>query len=331
MINSLDLLKPGLYSLLRYLKIDFLIILLSNPLLYKIMKKFCSLLFLPVCVSTACALGLDDTYKNSDVYSTLAGGVASGVYDDPLANAGAGEIVTSPDVQLGLPQGDYVEVKNMNTSGLGTSQDAANVIGNLKKALDADADENDLMHWYVTAGAEVVYHTPNSFRCVYEKGTSVVMALWLPQNASTISLNFQTISKGMSISIWTYYYMTDTVLLHYEGNNVYSNPHSDEYNFSATYESASVNGAFTGHYLLVMFNTANKEKNYLDINGLGVSYSVEELAETYMIQPRMNVFQPEVGYNIVGYEDDGPLVPEPATATLSLLALAGLVARRRRK
>ena len=33
----------------------------------------------------------------------------------------------------------------------------------------------------------------------------------------------------------------------------------------------------------------------------------------------------------VGFKSDSPVVPEPATATLSLLALAGMVTRRRRK
>lgn len=77
-----------------------------------------------------------------------------------------------------------------------------------------------------------------------------------------------------------------------------------------------------------MFNSAEKEKDWIDINGLGVSYSVEALADDYVITPRTNPFQPEVGTNIVG---DTPAVPEPSVGILSLLGLAGLATRRRRK
>lgn len=296
------------------------------------MKRICPILLFPITVSVACAIGLEDVYTNTDVYATLSDYDVDAIAKEPDSggdSGGSGDVVTSPGIQLGLPDSDYVVVEDMNTSGLGTSQDAANIIGKLKDSLDASTNENDLMHWYVSGGVEVHYCTPNSFRCDYENAsdnrTSVVMALWLPQNAQTVNLNFSSYSRGMSISIWTYDYLSDTMLMHFEGNNVFNNPKApgESYDFSHTYESQSSNGAFTGHYLLVMFNTAEKEKDWLDINGLGVSYSIDGLSDDYVIEPRTNPFQPEVGTNIV--------VPEPATATLSLLALAGLAARRRRK
>ncbi|MDO5465357.1 MAG: PEP-CTERM sorting domain-containing protein [Akkermansia sp.] len=234
--------------------------------------------------------------------------------------------MTSPGIQLGLPDSNFIYVEGMQTSGQGTSQDGENILYKLKDALDASTDENDLMHWYVTAGVKVNNCTPNSFNCDYADRAAVVMALWLPQNASTINLNFYSDSKSLSISIWTYDYKTDTMLLHDAVNNSF-NGSDRPYYYNVTHTSQSVNHAFTGHYLLVMFNTAQSEKTMLDINGLGVSYSIDGLSDDYVIEPRTNPFQPEVGTNIVG--DDS--VPEPATATLSLLALAGLAARRRRK
>lgn len=303
------------------------------------MKRIIPTLLFPVTVSVSCAIGLEDSYTSPDDPTAIVSDTGDarkkpdsggGSGDD----VGSGDIVTSPGIQLGLPDADYIVVNNMNTSGLGTSQDATNIIGSLQDALDANTDKNDLMHWYVSGGVDVKYCTPNSFRCEYdnnnENRTSVVMALWLPQNAQTITLNFSSYSRGMSISLWTYDYENKSMLLHFEGNNVFSNPKGpgESCDFSQTYTSESINGAFTGHYLLVMFNSAEKEKTWIDINGLGVSYSVEALADDYVISPRINPFQPEVGTNIVG---DTPAVPEPSVGILSLLGLAGLATRRRRK
>lgn len=258
-----------------------------------------------------------DVYKSSVTYAALANDTVEG----------SGDIVTSPGIQLGLPDSNFIYVEDMYTSGQGTSQDGVNILYKLKDALDASTYENDLMHWYVTAGVKVNYCTPNSFNCDYANRAAVVMALWLPQNASTINLNFYSDSKSLSISIWTYDYVTDTMLLHDAVNNSFSG--SDRpYYYNVTHTSQSVNGAFTGHYLLVMFNTAQSEKKMLDINGLGVSYSIETLLDDYIIEPRINPFRPEVGTNIVG---DEPTVPEPAAGVLSMMALAGLAARRRRK
>lgn len=303
------------------------------------MKEIIPILLFSIIASVSCAVGLDDSYTAPDDTTALIGDTDAAMKkpkpdEGSGDDAGSGDIVTSPGIQLGLPDSEYIVVDDMNTSGLGTSQDAKNIIANLQEALDADTDKDDLMHWYVSGGVDVKYCTPNSFRCEYdndnENRTSVVMALWLPQNAQTITLNFSSYSRGMSISLWTYDYITETMLMHYEGNNVFNNPKApgESCEFSETYTSNSVNKAFTGHYLLVMFNSAEKEKDWLDINGLGVSYSVEELADDYVIDPRINPFHPEIGTNIVG---DTPSVPEPGVGVLSILALAGLATRRRRK
>ena len=241
-----------------------------------------------------------------------------------------GDIVTAPGIQLGLPNEVYREVEGMNTSGLGTSQDAANIISKLQDSLDASTDKNDLMHWYVTKGATNVTCSGHSFRCDFDSkaGTSVVMGIWLPQDASTINLSFTSHSKHLCISLWTYTIPDDGsepfMIGHNEDNNNFSNPGAPDtaVTYTRTYETPhNVYGG--GTYLFVMFNSNNAEKNFIDINGLGVTFTPEDPTET----PEENPYNPAIGSNIV---DDGS-VPEPTTATLSLLALAGLAARRRRK
>ncbi len=315
----------------------------------KVMKKFYSLLLLPITVSTACALGLDDVYTNSAVYSDLAGDAVDTIAKKPDSGGdiGSGDIVSIPEHQLGLPDGNYKSTPGMLTSGQGTSQDNANILDNLQKALDADENPLDLMHWYVAPLKEnekVYWCEPNAFRCDYDgkpvqgekHRVAAAMVVWLPQDARYINVSFSSVSAGLSLSIYTYDYVSDTMLCHYSENNIFSNPHApgESVTFSQTITSASSVGAFTGNYLILMFNTAEKEKDYLDINGLGISYAPVDVTDDFDINPHNE----DVGINIAAFDDDWPIieenepnVPEPGTAALSLLALAGLAARRRRK
>ncbi len=219
----------------------------------------------------------------------------------------------------------------MLTSGQGTSQDYANIIENLQAALDADENSLDLMHWYVAPLREnekVHYCTPNSFRCDYDghpgqggekHRVAAAMVVWLPQDARHINVSFTSQSAGLSLAVYTYDYLTGTVVDHYSENNIFSNPHAP--GEVATF-SQQITSAFTGNYLILMFNTSEKEKTWLDINGFGVSYAPMNLSDEFDINP----FNDDVGINIVNYS-----IPEPATATLGLLALAGLASRRRRR
>ena len=185
---------------------------------------------------------------------------------------------------------------------------------------------------------------PNAFRCDYDghpvKGekhrVAAAMVVWLPQDARYINVSFSSVSAGLSLSIYTYDYVSDTMLCHYSANNVFSNPHAPDTvgTFDEKITSQSSVGAFTGNYLILMFNTAEDEKHYLDINGLGISYAPVDVTDGFDINPHNE----DVGINIAAFDDDwpiieeeSPIVPEPTTATLSLLALAGLAARRRRK
>ncbi len=248
----------------------------------------------------------------------------------------SGDIVSIPEYQLGLPDGELKMTPGMITSGLGGSQDVGNIIENLQAALDADENKLDLMHWYLaplSEGQEVHYCTSNSFRCDYDpqaKGpngekknrVAVAMAVWLPQDARHINVSFSSQSAGLSLAVYTYDYLTGTVVEHYSENNIFSNPHAPGTVVTHEDTIASKHGAFTGNYLILMFNTSSSEKDWLDINGLGVSYAPLVVSDEFDINP----FNDDVGINIVNYS-----IPEPATATLGLLALAGLAARRRRR
>lgn len=308
------------------------------------MKRIYSILLYPITVSAACAIGLDDVYTNTDVYATLSDYDVDAIAKKPDSggdSGGSGDVVSVPEHQLGLPDGNYKSTPGMLTSGQGTSQDTANIIDNLKAALDDDENPLDLMHWYVAPLKEnekVHYCNPNAFRCDYDghpgqggekHRVAAAMVVWLPQDARHINVSFASQSAGLSLSIYTYDYLTDTMLLHYSENNIFSNPHApgDVVTFNQKITSQSTVGAFTGNYLILMFNTSESEKTWLDINGLGVSYAPVDVTDDFDINPHND----DVGYNIIAYDDDWPIAPEPATTTLSLLALAGLAARRRRK
>ncbi|MBR5895112.1 MAG: PEP-CTERM sorting domain-containing protein [Akkermansia sp.] len=305
---------------------------------FKITKRLYSIGAFVLCAANLSAADMTEGLKISDGLSlgtefTASRSLSLNEYIDmqaPIEPAASGDIVESPDVVLGLPGYNYVEVSDMNTSGLGTSQDSANIISNLQDSLVSFTDKNDMMYWFVTEGANVLHCSPNGFRCEYvmpgnkKFRPSVVMAVWLPQEAKEISVQFQSYSKGLSLSIWTYDYTTDTMLLHNAGNNIFSNPQApgEAITYSQTYTSQSVTGTYSGQYLLLMFNSSEGEKTWLDINGTGsdngliVAYEAEDPEET----PKQNPWQ----------RSGGP-IPEPATVTLSLLALAGLAARRRRR
>ena len=186
------------------------------------------------------------------------------------AKAAEGDIVTTPSYQLGLPDENYVAVDGMITNGMGTSQDTANIIDTLKDSLHY-GDPNDLMHWYVTSPTEkqTVECSGNSFRLTYGGSdgakSAAVMVVWLPAAASEITVSFNSYSKGLSMSVYTYDYETDSVMLHYAGNNIFSNSHAPETskNFTETITSKNVVGSFTGNYLLLMFRYVPRLISYL--------------------------------------------------------------------
>lgn len=273
---------------------------------------------------------MSNLYKNCPLY-LLA------VITCAAAKAAEGDIVTTPSYQLGLPDENYVSVDGMITNGMGTSQDTANIINTLKESLHY-GDPNDLMHWYVTSPTEeqTVKCSGNSFRLTYGGSdgskSAAVMVVWLPAAASEITVSFETYSKALCMSVYTYDYENDSMMLHYAENNIFENPHAPKtsYNFTETITSNNVVGSFTGNYLILMFNTTKKEKTWIDINGAGVSFVPVVTSDEFEINP----FNLDVGDNIIVEHEPTipePTVPEPTTATLGLVALCALVRRRRRR
>ena len=64
-------------------------------------------------------------------------------------------------------------------------------------------------------------------------------------------------------------------------------------------------------------------------NGDDALFSALAPSDVFMNRVQFDYYDGENGY--VAFKADSPTTPEPATATLSLLALAGLATRRRRK
>ncbi len=260
------------------------------------------------------------------------------------AAAAEGDIVTVPSYQLGLPDSNYLTVDEMETSGLGSSQDYANIVVPMKNSL-VGKDPNDLMHWYVTTPKEgqTVECDGNSFCLTFgkkkDKSVAAVMAVWLPAPASEITVSFQSRSSNLSLAIYTYDYLYEApdnldeneqsggLMAHWAENNIknYSTGVVDGViTFNETIKSlnqASSN-TFTGNYLFLVFNLNGGEQEMLDVNGIGVSF-VPEYPIATIDDFDINPFN-DVGINIVS-------IPEPATTTLSLAALGMLAARRRRR
>ncbi len=68
--------------------------------------------------------------------------------------------------------------------------------------------------------------------------------VWLPQDARYINVSFSSQSDGLSLSIYTYDYLSDTMLCHYSENNIFSNPHApgEVVTFNQTITSQSTVG-----------------------------------------------------------------------------------------
>ena len=200
--------------------------------------------------------------------------------------------------------------------------------------------KNDLMHWFVTTptAGQTVECSGNSFRLTYatqnDAYTAAVMVVWLPAPAKEINVSFESYSRGLSLAVYTYDYHNNSVMTHWEENNVFNNPKAP--NTSVTFEKTITPGrdpnkkgnkpydAFTGNYLLLLFNTTEKEQTWLDINGIEVSFVPTTPLEDLIATASLEASEWGVGYNIMS-------IPEPATTTLSLAALSMLAARRRRR
>ena len=209
----------------------------------------------------------------------------------------AGEALTLPDSD------DFTWIAGSNASGIGTGSSAA-IIENLAAAITADNIGNtDLTGWFGGTGQAYVqssYPTDISitssasfsFKCRPAlSGEYVALGLTKTFTASSITLTFTT-DKKLGYSLWSYDGTTATA------TELIANTYVDAAkDVSVTYDAALVEPS----QLFVVWTANHPSGNA----GNGQTVTVSNIGISY--------------------------IPEPATATLSLLALAGLAARRRRK
>ncbi len=199
---------------------------------------------------------------------------------------------------------DFTWIAGSNANGIGTGS-SAEIIENLAAAITADNIGNtDLTGWFGGTGQayaqssynEIKITATNSFEFVSRPslyGEYVALGVSLEKAASAITLTFSN-DKKAGYSLWSYdaTAKTATELIPTTGL-------TEAGTVEATYNTADVNPS-----TLFVVWTANPSTG-AESNGKKVTIS--DIALNYTA------------------------VPEPTTATLSLLALAGLAARRRRR
>ena len=220
--------------------------------------------------------------------------------------------------QLTLPgKDDFTWIAGSNASGIGTGA-SADIIQNLAAAITADNIGNtDLTGWFGGTGQAYAQHDyandiaitgTNSFKFVCRpalSGEYVALGVSLEETASAITLTF-TNDKKAGYSLWSYDATTSTATELIATTGLTTAGTTVE----ATYNTANVNPS-----TLFVVWTANPSTGTGNA-GAGQTVTISDIALNYTAAPAPPV---------------SPVVPEPATATLSLLALAGLAVRRRRK
>lgn len=223
-----------------------------------------------------------------------------------------------------IPDSKYYHfVEGMGTSGHGSTPELNDIMMELLKHVHNDAVFKDtLSGWFIGSDEidedKVRNHTTangNSVRIEpHEKDEVIILGLKLPEDARlfTLSFSFETRYKENDKIGWTVwdYHLDDEdqfgkvgeIHIHSTENSTSQSPSG-----SITLDFGAYEGDFlTGDYVFIMWNTQASE-DFLQINQIEASYE-------------------NTDGDIVPYT-----IPEPTTATLSLLALAGLAARRRRK
>ncbi len=215
---------------------------------------------------------------------------------------------------------DYHFVDGMATSGLGDNPELSIMEqllahvhredeifrDNLSGWFIGSNEEEDKVRKNITANGDSVKIDP------HDKDETIVLGLKLPEEATSFTLSFSFDTKSsnkdkIGWTVWDYhldetepYEKVGAVHNHDSENNASDSP------ITLTFYGEN-GGNLTGDYVFIMWNTTPSE-DYLQINEIMASYKNTE-------------------GTVVTYR----LVPEPTTTTFSLLALAGLAARRRRK
>ena len=200
---------------------------------------------------------------------------------------------------------DFTWIAGSNASGIGTGA-SVEIIEKLAAAITADNIGNtDLTGWFGGTGQayaqssypnDIAITATNSFTFVSSStldGEYVALGVSLEKAASAITLTFSN-DKKAGYSLWSYDATTSTAT-----ELIATTGLTTADTVEATYNTADVNPS-----TLFVVWTANPSTG-AESNGAQVTIS--DIALSYTA------------------------VPEPTTATLSLLALAGLAARRRRR
>ncbi len=188
--------------------------------------------------------------------------------------------------------------------------------GNIENFAEVVAKANkDLTGWFGgtgqgheanhDGGGELTMQSQNSFSFVSRpayNGHYVVLGVNLTETAKSITLTFNT-DNTVGYSIWSYNAETSEATQLTDYVTTSTGKVTNEYN------TAVVNPS----QLFVVWTTRGHNEGGV---GGGTTINISKIALSY-----------EAAANVPAT----PAVPEPATATLSLLALAGLAARRRRK
>ena len=220
----------------------------------------------------------------------------------------AGAAVAADSTPITLPgSNDFKWIAGSNASGIGTGA-TAEIVQKLATAITASNIGNtDTVGWFGGTGQNYAQNSyPNdisitsstSFTFTARGGLSgeyVALGVKLTEAAESITLTFDTNNK-LGYSLWSYDGTTATQLIGLTHQSA-SGSVSQTYN-TDTVENSQLFVVWTANYP----GTNNAA-------GGGTAIAVSNIALSYTA---------------------APAVPEPATATLSLLALAGLAARRRR-
>lgn len=202
---------------------------------------------------------------------------------------------------------DFTWIPGSNASGIGTGS-SAEIIQNLAAAITADNIGNtDLTGWFGGSGQayaqssypnDIAITATDSFKFVCRpalNGEYVALGVSLEETASAITLTFSN-DKKAGYSLWSYDATTETAT-----ELIPTTGLTEAGTVDVTYNAADVNPSTL--FVVWTANPATETGNA----GAGQTVTISNIALSYTA------------------------VPEPTTATLSLLALAGLAARRRRK
>lgn len=222
---------------------------------------------------------------------------------------------------------DYHYVPGMGTSGHGSPSEMTNIMQALLEHVHRDEEifRDSLSGWFIGSenndedlvrGNTTAYGNSVMIKPHYNDEV-IILGLALPEEAELFELKFSFDTRldkdndKIGWTVWDYHF--DPIDPYGKVGKVHihsaENSESQDASGSITIKFDGEGGdLLTGDYVFIMWNTQASE-DYLKINGIEASYT-------------------KAGGEVVPYHYT---VPEPAAATLSLLALAGLAARRRRK